>query len=113
MAWITSDRAAPGMALASPVTDRMGRLLIPAGAELSARHVQALSAWGVEQIEIESEEAPEPAVEISPEMEARARTESAEVFRHAGAHHPALEALRELAVARRARALAIDVVGVS
>ncbi len=106
MAWVPVDRAEAGMALLSPVTDRMGRLLIPAGAELSARHVNALAAWGVDQIEIESDEPPEPEVEISPEMEGRARTEIADVFRHAGDDHPFVAGLRELAVARRARALA-------
>lgn len=111
MAWVPVDRAEAGMALISPVTDRMGRLLIPAGAELSSRHVQALAAWGVDQIEIESDEPPEPEVEISPEIEGRARTEMADVFRNAGDDHPFLVGLEELAVARRARALARASVG--
>lgn len=108
MAWVLVDQAKPGMALAEPVKDRMGRLLIPAGAELSERHVNALSAWGVEGIEIESDEAPEPEVEISPEIEAAARAELRGVFAHAGVDHPFVEALFDLAVARRAHALALE-----
>ncbi|MEQ9570169.1 MAG: hypothetical protein RLN75_08270 [Longimicrobiales bacterium] len=113
MGWIPIDQATPGMALAAPVKDRMGRLLIPAGAELSDRHVEALAAWGVDRIEIESGEAPEPEVAVSPEHEARAREELAPVFRHAGPDHPFTEALAELAVARRARALALEAVGIA
>ncbi len=109
MAWITVDQAQAGMALASPVTDRMGRLLIPAGAELSVRHVTALATWGVESIEIESDDAvPEPVIEISPELEAQARAEVADVFKHAASDHVFLTALRDLAVARRAHALALS-----
>lgn len=94
------------MTLASPVTDRMGRLLIPAGAALSARHVGALTTWGVDQIEIVSE-APAPApVEITPEIEARARAEVRARFRHAGGSHPFLDHLTEIAVGRRSRWLA-------
>lgn len=108
MAWVTVDRAKPGMTLASPVTDRMGRLLIPAGADLSDRHVGALATWGVDQIEIESDEAPEPEVEISPEIEAQARWQVRGTFRHAGEEHEFIDALVELAVARRARVLALE-----
>jgi len=113
MAWVLVDQAKPGMALAAPVKDRMGRLLIPAGAELSERHVGALSAWGIEGIEIEADEAPEPEVEISPEIEAAARAELKVVFLHAGSDHPFLEALLELAVARRAHALALEALEVA
>lgn len=108
MAWVTVDRARPGMTLAAPVTDRMGRLLIPAGADLSDRHVGALATWGVDQIEIESDEPPEPEVEISPELEAQARWEVRGTFRHAGEEHEFIDALLDIAVARRARTLALD-----
>ena len=113
MAWVLVDQAKPGMALAAPVKDRMGRLLIPAGAELSERHVSALSAWGVEGIEIEADEAPEPEVEISPEVEAAARAELQVVFHHAGSDHPFIAALLDLAVERRAHALALEAVEVA
>lgn len=108
MAWVTVDQAQAGMALAAPVTDRMGRLLIPEGAELSERHVNALAAWGVEGIEIESDEPPEPEVEITPEIEAKARAQLGPVFVHAKSDHPFIEALLDLAVARRARELALE-----
>ncbi len=108
MAWVTVDQARAGMALAAPVTDRMGRLLIPEGAELSERHVNALSAWGVEGIEIESDEAPEPEVEITPEIEADARRQLSPVFRHANSDHPFIGALLDVAVERRAKELALE-----
>jgi hypothetical protein len=101
------------MALAAPVKDRMGRLLIPAGAELSERHVGALSAWGIEGIEIEADEAPEPEVEISPEIEAAARAELQFRFQHAGSDHAFVTALLELAVTRRAHALALQALEVA
>lgn len=113
MAWVTVDQARPGMTLAAPVTDRMGRLLIPAGADLSERHVGALATWGVDQIEIEADEAPVPEVEIPAELEAQAQREVAGIFRHAGEEHEFLSALTEIAVARRARALTLETMGVT
>lgn len=106
MAWVTVDRAQPGMTLASPVTDRLGRLLIPAGADLTARHVDALATWGVDQVEIVSDEPEFPEIEVTPELRARARSEVARRFRHAGGAHPFLDRLAELAVERRIRWLA-------
>ena len=113
MAWVHVDQAKPGLALSAPVKDRMGRLLIPAGAELSERHVNALSAWGIEGIEIEADEAPEPEVEVSPEIEAAARAELQVVFQHAGSDHPFIGVLLDLAVDRRAHALALEAMEVA
>jgi hypothetical protein len=50
MAWVLVHQAKPGMALAAPGVDRMGRSLIPARAELSERPVGARSARGIEGI---------------------------------------------------------------
>ena len=77
------------------------------------RHVNALSAWGIEGIEIEADEAPEPEVEVSPEIEAAARAELQVVFQHAGSDHPFIGVLLDLAVDRRAHALALEAMEVA
>lgn len=56
MSVIPISEAEAGMVLAADVVDRRGRVLIPLGAELSERTVQALGNWGIETIHVEGEE---------------------------------------------------------
>ena len=56
MALIPVERAQVGMVLAEGVTDRRGRLLIPAGKEITERYLDSLPMWGVTHVEIEGED---------------------------------------------------------
>jgi len=103
MAFVTVEQARAGMVLAEGVVDRRGRLLIPAGNELSERHVQALRTWGITHIEIEGEQ-PEvdSTSDIAPEIVARAEQDVDEILSANDLNHPFIAALRASAVRRRA-----------
>lgn len=49
---IDINKAEAGMVLSAPVTDRLGRTLLGSGETLSERHIQKLSSWGIEAIQI-------------------------------------------------------------
>ena len=107
MALVTVDQAQPGMVLAEGVTDKRGRLLIPAGNELSERHVGALKMWGVTHLEIEGD-GPEgdDLIDIDPEVLARAEHEVDEHLGKNNPEHPFIAALRGRAVRQHAAQLA-------
>ena len=101
MATVSVDQARPGMVLLSDVKDKKGRLLIPAGNELSDRHCQALKMWGVQSIEVELDDGQEPAeIQVDPEVEARLRAELDDRFRQVDRSHPFIEMLYEVALRR-------------
>jgi hypothetical protein len=107
MGLIAVDRAEAGMVLHADVVDLRGRLLIPAGKELSEKHVAALPMWGVTHIEIAG---PDPAVaavqSIDPALLAEAEAHVADRFRNASGAHAFLEELRGVCVRRAASELA-------
>ena len=105
MGIVTLERVQPGMVASAPVTDRRGRLLIPADVPLTERHIQALQVWGVAHIEVEGEPShDEVQSSLDPEQEAQLRAEIDERFGAYNANHPVLEALRECAFQRASRA---------
>lgn len=105
MAYLTVDQVREGMTLGAPVTDRRGRLLIPAGKELSERHVEALRMWGVSHVEIEGDDPGAEDTGIDPETQAEAERRVAERFGAAQGTHPFIDALFTHAVATEARSL--------
>jgi len=110
MALVSLENAHPGMTLAADVLDRRGRLLIPEGTDLTERHLGALRMWGVGHVEIAGSDAGEDSAgPIPPALLARAEEETAELFRNAGESHAFLDALRDLATQRRARAMVEEV----
>ena len=113
VAHLTLDQARPGMILATDVMDRRGRLLVPRGKELTERHLGALRMWGVPNIEIEGDDPESDGLApIDAEVLGRAEAEVAEIFANAREAHPFLDTLRGLSVARRARDIAAEQVGV-
>jgi hypothetical protein len=104
MRYVTVERAQSGMVLAAAVTDRRGRLLIPAEATLSDRHIQALQMWGIERIEVVGEEPAEPALPpLPPEEVARIEADVDARFTDEHRAQPFMRALRDCAVARALR----------
>ena len=104
MRYVTVERAQPGMVLAAAVTDRRGRLLIPADAMLSDRHIQALQMWGIGRIEVVGDEPDEPPLpELAPEEIARIEAEVDARFTDEHRAQPFMRALRDCAVARALR----------
>ena len=109
MRFVTIEQAQPGMVLAAPVTDRRGRLLIPADACLSTRHVQALQMWGVSHIEVEGEVPEDTSPKDVPQEDVEGiRSEVHARFGSTDLGHPFIYALRECAVNRAVKAARED-----
>ncbi len=107
MALIVTEQVRAGMTLAAPVLDRRGRMLIPAGHELSERHVQALRTWAIAHVEVEGEpEVSSERVSVDPELAAAAERIVAERVARNDATHPLVAELFRFAVDAEAHALA-------
>lgn len=111
MAVIPVDKARIGVVLAAPISDRRGRLLMPAGKTLSEKHLDALPMWGISHIEIEGEDGLEEGLqeELAPWAVAQAGEEMAHRFLYADLTDPAMKELNALAVHRRALQLQREV----
>lgn len=101
MAKISVDQVQAGMVLVSEVTDKRGRLLIPAGRELDPKHVQALKMWGISQIEVEGEEpSGEGGPQVTPEALAQAEAVVSDRLRNLPAEHEFTRILAEALIPR-------------
>ena len=106
MALVTADQVRPGMVVATEVTDRRGRLLIPAGNELSESHVQALRMWGVTHLEVEGDGfEDDSSVSDDPQVVAAAEQAVDAILKHNDPAHPFMGVLRKTAVKRQIEAL--------
>lgn len=106
VAIITIDDLAPGMMLKSNVCDRSGRLLLPAGNELTEKHLKIFRTWGVTEADIagdDSGEAAKPVFgdDVDPAQLAEAEEAVARLFVHNDPEHPAIRELMRLCVQRR------------
>ena len=103
---VAIEELAIGAVVAQNVLDLSGRLLVPAGTALTAKHLRAFKIWGVERIAIASaEDSAEPDRSViprdaNPEDLATARATATERFRFAPTDLPAMALLYDLCVAR-------------
>ena len=100
------ERVQAGMVLAKEVRDRRGRLLLPAGHEVTPRSLRVFRMWGVTELEVEGQEAAnptEPAAAIPAARLQAARERAQALFRHADREHPLVAELLRLAGQRLAR----------
>ena len=106
MKFLRIDELQPGAIAAKDVRDVSGRMLVPAGAALSEKHLRAFKIWGVEKVAVETAsgsddvDAPLSPRDADPEALARAQAEAAERFRCVPADHPVVAVLRDLCVSR-------------
>jgi hypothetical protein len=106
MGVISLDQAEPSMVLANPVTDKTGRLLIPAGKVLSERHLESLRMWGISTVDVEGSSPELSETEpLDPEMVMEAEAYMAQHFGGNDLRHPFMSALSRYCVHRKARAL--------
>ena len=106
MATIDVGQAQTGMILVADVLDRRGRLLIPAGKELSEKHLGALPAWGVTHIEVEGDDLGGADVcEIEPWAREAAEAEISRLFSKVNRDHPLAAALADVCTGRKAAQL--------
>ncbi|HEX9078810.1 MAG TPA: hypothetical protein VF795_04410 [Desulfuromonadaceae bacterium] len=106
MAIIPIDSLSAGMLLKSDVCDRSGRLLLPAGGELTDRHLKIFRTWGVLEADIEDGDALEAPQELAgadvdPVRLAAAEEEVRRRFRLNDPEHPAIRELMRLCIARK------------
>jgi len=92
------------MVLASPVNDRRGRMLIPAGKELDEKLLKALRMWGIATVDIDGVEdsAADPFSELPEEAIAAAKAKVEPLFARNPDPHPLVAALIQRAVLRHA-----------
>lgn len=108
MAVVHIDNMVPGMVLSRDVLDRSGRMLLPAGAELTEKHFSIFRMWGILEAEVAGEavvedtEASATAVEVDPEVLAAARAEVERIFIYNDHEHPAIKELMRICTDRRA-----------
>jgi hypothetical protein len=98
MAVIRLENLNPGMVLHRDVCDRMGRVLLPAGAELTDRHLKIFRTWGVVEADISGagsdDQAPAPFADgIDPAALAEAGAAVERLFIHCD---PELDVIKEL-----------------
>ena len=106
MAVVTLEQAHAGMILATDVKDRRGRLLMPAGRELTDKHVEAFRMWGVLSVDIQGGPSNEPPRRVFDEATLeRADWETDLLFTNASEPHPFLKELRAIARLRIAEAI--------
>lgn len=99
------DAVTEGMLVAADVKNMDDMLLIPAGCELSARHIKILRTWGISEIQIDGEEKNSTTLlKISPEVLQRLDAELRKLFWQFDAGSAAQQEIFKLALRRRARA---------
>ena len=106
MAIITIDNLAVGMMLRSNVCDRSGRLLLPAGNELTEKHLRIFRTWGVIEADILGDDSGEcdqsfSGEDLDPAQLAESESAIAKLFIHNPKEHPAISELMRLCIQRR------------
>lgn len=100
------DSVCEGMIVAADVKNMDDMLLIPAGCELSARHIKVLRTWGIAEIQVDGEEqASTTMMKIAPEVLERLEAELRKQFWSLDPESEAQKEVFNLALRRRARAV--------
>ena len=106
MAIVPIEGLAAGMLLKSDVCDRSGRMLLPAGGELTDRHLKIFRTWGVLEADIEDGGSLETAqaltnADVDPVRLAAAEEAVTRIFRLNNPEHPAIRELMRICIARK------------
>ena len=107
MAMLATDLLESGMILKSAVCDKSGRLLRPAGAELTDKHLKIFRTWGIGGADIDNgnEETISTtvvAVDVNdPVLIAEAQRLVSELFIHNDHQHPLIQELIRICVERQ------------
>jgi hypothetical protein len=104
---VNVDDLEVGMVLADEVRDQQGRLLMPAGTELTARHLRAFRLWGILGVRIQAkDQAPVPVEPpLSPEQLEQGRAAVLDRLRETDPAHPLIAELVQYCAVREARRL--------
>ena len=103
---IKLDSLQEGMIVAADVRNMDDMLLLPAGCELSGRHIQILRTWGVAEVMVEAtgetEAEADPLSKLSPEEAARIEAEVKSRFHQFDETNPVQKELLRLMIRRKA-----------
>ena len=106
---VKTESLQPGMVVSADVKNMDNMLLMPAGCELTEKHITVLSAWGVADIEVENSGAPEETADIlqtlDPEVLHRITDALQAVFWEPVDSNPIQREVFELILRRKARQL--------
>jgi hypothetical protein len=101
------DALREGMVSAADVKNLDDMLLLPAGVELTERHINILRTWGVVEVAVEAagvqEEPQDPLEQLSPEVAARLQAEVRRLFWEFDEANPVLNEVARLVLRRKAR----------
>ena len=98
------DSVTEGMVVTADVKNMDEMLLIPAGCELTARHVKILRTWGISEIQVDGAENDSTTLlKIAPEMLQRLEAELKKIFWEFDPENPVQREIFKLALRRRAR----------
>lgn len=107
MAIVPLESLEIGMVLKSAVCDRSGRLLLPAEAELSDKHLKIFRTWGVTEADIvtdcenEVEDNSPAPISGDPAVIAAAEEEVGRLFIHNDPQQPLIKELIRICVTRK------------
>ncbi len=94
-----------GMVLSSHARDPNGRLLLPAGEEITDKHIRTLKAWGIAEVDIEDnkDEVGQLSGNKEKSVPNQVKEEVDELFRYSNRKHPAIKELVELCILRKTK----------
>ena len=105
----TLDDLKPGMTLSADLFGSGGRLLLPAGTELTDRHLRYFNMWGVGEVEVQGDERiQDPTATVAPAVRAAIEARLGALFRHADLTHPATAQVFACCLARELRRAATE-----
>lgn len=112
MALIKIEGIQAGMVLQRDIKDRSGRMLLPAGASVTDKHLNVFRTWGITEAHVRGEKDGAEAAaatasldDLDADLVARARDELTRLFSQTDREHPLMKELFTLAVARAAARL--------
>ncbi len=105
MANIDITHLQPGMIVNSDVITNIGRLLLPAGTELTEEHLRVFRTWGITEVDIQNDAKQDisagDSAQIDPVLLQEIETELNGLFRHTDLKHPVINKLYRLCITRK------------
>ncbi len=97
----------PGMVVTADVKNMDDMLLIPAGCELSEKHINILQSWGVTDVEVDSagsgDASKDPLQQLAPEVLERLKEETKALFWSLNLNNAVEQEVYNLVLRRRVR----------
>lgn len=105
MARVKVDALSEGMVVAADVKNMDDMLLLPAGCELTARHIKVLRTWGISEIQVEGggPSGSTTLLKVAPEILENLRAELKALFWPGDHDAPAQQEIFRLALRNRVR----------